>query len=287
MSININHPNDDISSTNGDAPTLGGGRPSVNVMSTATSTANYYAKLATLTYPGTSNVSASLSFILTPKNASLYHPPVIVSLVALQGASGLSTSSKINIISNNGTAIAYNDLFLVTSAATNGTDIELYMQSIIAAAYDVQLLNSSFDTGVSISSWNDGATWSVTDPTIAAATSVTSDWGGSGQLTDSSGFANGWAGTAYYEKDLTGTNLIKLSISTVGTTTNGTTIYTVASGFRPSLEHRKSLTAVGVTAGHAGFVLASGGGGGTFLIYDYVPGGLSIQTEWFSYKARF
>lgn len=180
MSININHPQDDISTDGGNPPTLGGGPPSVKVMSTGTATATYYAKLATLAFPATNNVAANLSFILTPKSASGSYPPVIVTATVLQGTSGLSASSKVSMLSSDETAIAHNDLFLVTSAATNGTNIELHMQSIIAAAYDVQLLSSSFDTGVSVSAWNDSATWSATDPTIAAAVSVTSDWAGSG-----------------------------------------------------------------------------------------------------------
>lgn len=286
MSVNINHPENDISTSSGDAPTLGGGGPSVKVMSTSTATSAYYAKLSTLAFPVTDDVSATLNFILTPTSAGGSYSPVVVSTTILQGTAGLSASSKIEILSSDEAAVSHNDLFLVASTATNGTNIELYMQSIIAAAYDVQLLSSSFDAGVSLSSWNDGATWSATDPTIAAAASVTSDWSGSGQLTDTSGFSNGWTGTAFYEKDATGTTMVRLSITTVGTTANGTVIYTIPLKFRPSLEQRKSLTALGVTAGHAGFVLLSGGAVGTFLIYSYVAGGSSLQTEWFVYKSR-
>lgn len=237
MSINIDSPNDDISTSAGDAPTLGGGAPSVNVMSTTAATATQYAKLATLSFPATNNVAANLNFILTPKSTSGSYQPVIVSATALQATTGLSTSSKINILSTDGLSVSHNDLFLVTSAATNGTDIELHMQSIIAAVYDVQLLSYTLDTGISLS-WNDGATWSATDPTAAAAVSVTSAWAGSGS----------WTPTI------------------IGLTTAGTGTYTVQSGY-----YQESNSLV-ILTGRVAWIAHTGTGNMAIDAFPFVSG---------------
>jgi len=238
------------------------------VMTTATATATYYALLATLSYPATNNVAANLSILLTPKSASGAYAPVLLTVTALQGTAGLSTTSSVQILSTEESAVAYNDLFLVTSSATNGSDIRLYMQSIIAAAYDVQVLGSSFDTGVS-ATWNNGATWTVTDPTSGAAASITSDWAGSGQLTSTS-FSNGWAGTAYYEKHVSGLVLLTFAISTPGTTTNGTLVFTVPAGYRPGFTNRTVILSVNGTDGADGYFNINADG--TVTVHDYNAG---------------
>jgi hypothetical protein len=157
-------------------------------MGTATSTATQYAKLATISYPATNNVSARLTLLLTPKSAGGAYSPVLVMVDALQGTGGLSSSAKIEVLSTDGAAVAYDDLFLDTATASNGTDIDLWMQSIIAAVYDVQVLAESYDTGVSLA-WNDGATWTASAP--AGATTVTSDFGGAAGVVESGSNANG------------------------------------------------------------------------------------------------
>jgi hypothetical protein len=149
------------------------GNVSRYVMATAAATAGYYANIATLSFPATDNVAANLTLLLTPKSASGMYQPVLLTVTALQATAGLSATSKISMLSNDGTALAYNDVFLDTATAANETEVDLWMQSIIAAAYDVQVLSSSLDTGVSIT-YNDGATWQAGAP--SGAVTVTSSW---------------------------------------------------------------------------------------------------------------
>lgn len=114
-------------------------------------------------------------------------------------------------------------------------------------------------------------------------TNVVNDNAGSGELTSTS-LSNSWAGTAYYERSASGTTRLKISVTTVGTTTNGTVIFTMPAGYRPNLEIRVTLTSPSVTGGVAGFLLM--GPDGQVKIYEYIAGGTSISSEWFNYVAR-
>lgn len=226
------------------------------VMSTTTATATQYANLATIAFPATNNVAANITLLLTPKSVAGQYSPVLVAITALQGTAGLSTSSRIEVLSSDETAIARDDLFLDTATAANGTDVLLWMQSIIAAAYDVQVIAESFDTGVSVSAYNDAATWTASAP--AGAVTITSDWAGSGQQSSTS-LLNGWGGTIFYRKDSDGIVTVSATLTTIGTTAAGTNIFTLPAGYRTFSSDTITVplcgndTALGASAGRIQF----------------------------------
>ncbi len=149
-----------------------------HVSITALATATQYAKLCTYSFPTTNNVSAKSTLLLTPIGDSTHYPPILIEVIAKQGTSGLdTTNAQINVIRNSKEAVLYDDFDLVTATAANGTDIMLWMRSVVAAKYAIQVIAEETDTGVS-SAYNDGATWTATNPVTGAAASVTSGLAG-------------------------------------------------------------------------------------------------------------
>lgn len=256
------------------------GNVSRYVMSTATATAGYYSNIATLSYPATNNVAANMTLLLTPKTASGVYRPIILTVTALQATAGLSASSKISMLSNDGTALAYNDIFLDTATAANGTDVKLWIQSIIAAKYDVQVLAEAFDTGIS-ATYHDAVAWQSATPT--GAVDITSDWAGSGQLSSTS-LQNGWAGTVYYEKSDDGHVYLFIYLTAAGTTTDGTVLFTLPARYRPTITYQPMvLSGPGATGGVLGRVVVDVNG--NLLLSSYVAGG-SLWRAAISYRAR-
>jgi hypothetical protein len=246
-------------------------------MRTAVATAGYYTNIATLPFPVTDNVGANLTLLLTPKAAAGVYKPVLLTVTALQATAGLSATSKISMLSNDGQALAYNDVMLVTSDATNGTDVELWMQSIIAAAYDVQVLAESFDTGVSII-YNDGATWQVGAPSGAVTVTVTSDWVGYGAFVPA--FTNGTftytTQTGYYIKS---GGLITYSIAIKWTAKSGTGLMEV---IIPNLFRSASSASFGYVAsmytGGSSYQLLAAADPGQPVRFFYINSGGSAAT---------
>lgn len=179
-------------------PDNSGGNASRYVMSTTVATAAYYAKLTTLAFTAANDITGNITLLITPKAGAAAYAPVLLTVSALQGAAGLSASSKINVLSSDETAIALTGLFLVSAASTNGTDVELWVRSKVAAAYDVQVLAASFDAGVSILAYNHNAAWQAAAPTGAVLVTSTG-------VSTASGWERieEWIPTAVSAKDFT------------------------------------------------------------------------------------
>lgn len=226
------------------------------VATTATATANQYAKLRTYSFPAGNNVAAKSTLLLTPIGDSAHYQPIEIEVIAKQGTSGLdTTNAQINVIRNSEEAVLYNDFDLVIAAATNGTDIMLWMRSAVAAKYAVQVLSEEFDTDVSVAN-HDGATWTADNPltTPAPAASVTSTWAGSGEIEPTLG--SGWsAGSGcFYKKTVDGQVIVHLFASGSGTDTDGTVLFTLPSGFRPKLQYHTPMVANSSGWGTAGMM---------------------------------
>jgi len=254
MSVNINHPEDDISTSSSAPPTLGGQSPLVAdnatvaadssgnvsrwVMSTAlggTVTedgANTWAKIGAFTPSASSNINLNRVFHILDSE-KVNSPIAILHMTLRQSASGLSTTeSNLGVIAIGPTTdhIDQSSFKVISSAATNGTAIELWINKKTTfnkfSVYEVGASETSGEWNVS---YNNNAAWQSSTP--SGAVNLTSDWAGSGQLTSTS-FSNGWAGTAYYEKLANGLVKVFVGCTTIGTATDATTIWTAPAGYR-------------------------------------------------------
>lgn len=201
MSINIDHPNEDISTSAGSPPSLGSQAPLVAndatvtanssgnvsryVMETAVGAsgtedgANTWAKIATFT-PSASNFQyATFTYRVEGsfQNANIASSATI-SINLTQGTTGLdSTNSSIDIeTKGTGTALSADNFKLVSASATNGTAVELWMKknSTSNKFWVYELAKANYSNWAI--AYNSGAAWQSTDPATGAAVVVTSDW---------------------------------------------------------------------------------------------------------------
>lgn len=301
MSININHPSEDISTSASEPPTLGGQAPLVAdnatvsanssgnvsrwVMSTASSTATYWAKIATFTSAGTetARLSKKLSFSLSSGGDTTPGLPhcIVEFYLADTVASGM-TAYSLRVHSTNDAYFSHDSFMLVQAAATGGSPIELWAECNRSTSVASVVEESSAASGGAFTQlWNNGATWTATTPTGAVA--LTSDWSGSGKLTSTS--VSNSTGTVYYEKSADGITTVNLVLTALTTTTDATAYFTMASGYRhgtSGLVLEAPLTAT-IAGGVAGTLRMSDVG--VITIHNYA----ASTGDWratFVYRAR-
>lgn len=103
------------------------------------------------------------------------------------------------------------------------------------SANSVTLAVSGGDS-VNISAINPGIISFINSDAVSKYVVTTgTNYGGSGLLSSTT-LLNGWGGTIYYEKMSDGLVKVFLDAATIGTTTNGTNIYTLPAGMRPSVK---------------------------------------------------
>lgn len=98
------------------------------------------------------------------------------------------------------------------------------------------------------------------------------------------GLVSGWVGTVYYEKLSNDLLLATIQITTVGTTTDGTTVYTLPAGYRPVHNERILITSPLGTDGVGGYFEI--GTGGAVKVYDFNVAVTSFFTTTATYMAR-
>jgi len=298
MSVNINHPEDDISTSSSAPPTLGGQSPLVAdnatvaadssgnvsrwVMSTAAGStgvedgANTWAKLATFKLPST-NQTLTATYLL---NTSFITAEGVMKFnVQIRNDTGiynLYTSIQVISNTNGGAVLNYDSLKLVSATDSTNVDIELWMKkSTQYCKFSLHELSLNDDVGTATITYNNNAAWQSATP--SGAVTITSDWAGSGQLTSTS-FSNGWAGTAYYEKLANGQVIFHIAAGTIGTTTDGTTIFTLPSGYRPGYSHFIGLIGNDTTyAASAGRLVINTDG--TVQVYTYTGTNTSVRAN--------
>lgn len=287
MSININHPNDDISTSGGLKPTLGGGAVSAWAMDTATATATYWTKLAEFDTDGsgTARINVKLNINGSAGQATGFHSTnTNISLYIVETvANGFeSTVSDISILQTNEEYINHDSFMLVQSVATAGTPIELYMKSNTSGTIYTITEESITNSGVAVTTtYQNGSTWTVTTPT--GAVTITSDWAGSGPITSTS--LSNSTGTVYYEKSDDGLVTVDFVLTALTTTTDATTYFTMPAGFRHGISGLAldSILSGVITGGAAGVLRMSDVG--VVAIYNYAASTGNWRAS-FRYRAR-
>jgi hypothetical protein len=196
--------------------------------------ANTWANLITFRAPLRRNTGI---FVYLMTSAESYAAPVAMIIVRIRnGTSDINnTYTTIQVVHlYDPEGISFNSFYLVAATDALNVDIKLWMQKpLINQQFALHELGALGDPELTYQVHH-AAPWQSTDPTTSGSPAFVaqSDWAGSGQLTSTS-LSNGWAGTAYYEKDTMGNVIMYIDVSTVGTTTDGTTIYTSPAGYRP------------------------------------------------------
>lgn len=249
------------------------------------STANYWQRVATITPNTTVNIDATLHLEISGRVTS---SKVILAeiLVHIRQESGLAlmSDSHLDVLRiANDVFFDHNSFMLTASSTAAGTGVELWTKCKLPSAnLQIYELSRSKVDVVSIA-YETTTAWQAATPTGAAT--ITSDWAGSGQLTSTS-FQNGWAGTAYYERSSDGFLTIFFDITTVGTTTAGTTVFTIPAGFRhgEATAIRIVITAASGTGDVVGVFNISAAG--VIAVYQYTAGGGALRSSTAVYRVR-
>jgi len=292
MSVNINHPEDDISTSSSAPPTLGGQSPLVAdnatvaadssgnvsrwVMDTAAGStgtedgANTWCEIATFSMGTNDAVITTRDYLLVGFGLDVSTTRLHVSIK--QGASGLSsTDSRLQVSNISGlpslgfAGLSHDGFKLTAASATSGTDVKLWMRKTgTYGAWSIYELGKADGAGLSSVAYNNNAAWQSSTP--SGAVNLTSDWAGGGW--QSLTIQNGWAGTARYKKTASGIVYIQLRFTTAGTTTDGTLIVTIPSGFRPGIAYLSKILTGAISGGAAGRLLLYNADG-TIKLYNY------------------
>lgn len=246
--------------------------------------AGTWAKLVTFRAPSALTTGV---FVYLVTSAKSYASPMAMIIVRIRNSTTdinnlYTTINVVNLYDPDG--ISFNSFYLVASTDTLNVDIELWMQKPLTnQQFALHEIGELHDPGLTYKV-NNAAPWQSTNPTTSGAPAFVaqSDWAGSGQLSSTS-LLNGWAGTAYYEKDTMGNVIMYLDVSTVGTTTDGTTVFTSPAGYRPGTGIKIGATYLQGAGSNGYFILDDTG---AIKVYGLGGSPAASITDDFIFRAR-
>lgn len=243
--------------------------------------ANQWAQLATFNIGDpAANSTFNGRYLVIGRNS--FDAPLAEITVRIRAAGGSYSTFYTQIDVHNiydTTGLNFDDFKLTADATTAGSDLNLWVQRALnnEGFHLVEVQRVSDYVGDTVT-YTDDSTWSGTVPT-GSALNFTSDWAGSRQQ-NSTSFSSGWAGTGYYEKTDDGLVLLSFDFTTVGTVTDGTTLFTVPADFRPGIVVPAAFLA---TASGGYLLLDTAGAVKCYSISGTPSSGVSSQ---FAYRAR-
>jgi len=199
MSININHPQDDISTDGGNPPALGGQSPLVAdnatvsadsdgnvsrwVMDTAAITAGYWSKICTVTntYGDDNVLKLGLEFVSPHGNSGGSSTKTVVD-IELRDEQGTNTGlqsawSYIQTILS-GNVVPFNGIMAVGSTTT-GQPTEIWIKNNLTLGRVIAVRELyREETSPWTVAYNNNSTWQSATP--SGAVTITSDWAGAG-----------------------------------------------------------------------------------------------------------